>query len=514
MLRAASLAVVALMASPVCVVRPAMAATCEDLAATSLPATTITMARTVAAGAFTLPLIANPGAPPAAPAPNAFGDLPAFCRVAATLTPTNDSDIKIEVWLPASGWNGKFMAVGNGGWAGTISYPAMAQALRRGYATSSTDTGHVGGNATFVPGHPEKLVDYAYRSEHEMTLKAKLLIQAFYGAVEKVAYWNGCSTGGKQALTEAQRYPQDYDGIIAGAPANYMIHLHLWSLWVGQATHKDAESMIPPAKYPAIHKAVLDVCDVLDGVKDGLLEDPRRCHFDPQTIACQGADGPDCLTAPQVAAARQIYSPAINPRTKKLIFPPLEPGSELLWNFLAGPQIFSVPSDTFKYVIFNNPDWDYKTLNFDKDVEFADKADGGLNNAINPNLKPFFAHGGKLLMYHGWADQLIAPENSINYYQSVQAKLGGATKISDDMRLFMVPGMTHCGGGEGPDVFDTVGAIEQWVEKGVAPTQIIASHSTAGKVDRTRPLCPYPQVAKYEGAGSTDDAANFVCAAP
>ena len=345
-----------------------------------------------------------------------------------------------------------------------------------------------------------------------MTLKAKALIQAFYGKSQKLSYWNGCSTGGKQGLTEAQRYPQDYDGIIAGAPANFMIHLHVWSLWVAQATHKDAQSMIPPEKYPAIHKAVLDACDAKDGVRDGLLEDPRLCRFDPQTIECKAGDGPACLTAPQVAAARQIYSPAVNPRTKKLIFPPLEPGSELQWNILAGPQALSIATDTFKYIVFNKPDWDYKTLNFDRDVKFADKVDHGLNNAINPKLKPFFGHGGKLLMYHGWADPNIAPENSINYYESVQAKVGAA-KAAGEMRLFMVPGMTHCGGGEGPNVFDSLSALEQWVEKGIAPAQMIASHITPGKADRTRPLCPYPQVAKYKGTGSIDDAVNFTCAA-
>ena len=227
------------------------------------------------------------------------------------------------------------------------------------------------------------------------------------------------------------------------------------------------------------------------------------------------ADGPACLTAAQASAAEQIYAPATNPRTKQMIFPPLEPGSELLWNFLAGAQVFSVPTDTFKYVIFDNPNWDYNSLNFDKDVAYADHVDHGLNNAINPDLRPFFGHGGKLLMYHGWADQLIAPENSINYYESVAKKLGGAAKTADEMRLFMVPGMTHCGGGEGPNVFNAVGAMENWVERGTAPTQLIASHANvAGTVERTRPLCPYPQTAKYSGSGSIDDAMNFVCAAP
>jgi feruloyl esterase len=478
---------------------PAIAASCDSLASLALPDTTITKVESIADG----------GA-----APQGLKNLPAFCRVAATLMPSTDSDIKIEVWLPASGWNGKYEAVGNGGWSGAISYSAMGEALRRGYATSSTDTGHAGGSASFALGHPEKLIDYAYRSEHEMTVKAKAIIAAFYGNAPKLSYWNGCSAGGKQALKEAQKFPADFDGIIAGAPGNNWTGRATYSMWVAQAVHKDEAAYIPPEKYPLIHNAVVEKCDALDGVKDGILEDPTRCQFDPKVLECKGADGPACLTAPQVEAARKIYSGAINPRTKQQIFPGLEPGSELDWNVLASPKPFGIGDDFFKYVVFKDPSWDYKTLNFDSDIALAAKTDNGLINATDPNLKAYFAHSGKLLQYHGWSDWQISPLNSVNYYQSVLETMGGASKVQDSYRLFMAPGMGHCGGSEGPNNFDMLGALEQWAEKGKPPAQIVASRIKNGKVERTRPLCPYPQIAKYKGTGSTDDTANFACALP
>src|SRR5947208_4555408 len=259
---------------------------CEKLASLALPNTTITVAQSVAAGEF------KPPAGPAVP----FENLPAFCRVAATLTPSKDSDIKIEVWLPVSGWNGKFQAVGNGGWSGAVSLGALASAVRRGYAAASTDTGHSGGSASFALGHPEKLVDFAWRAVHEMTVQAKAIVSAYYGSGPKFSYWNGCSSGGKQGLKEAQRFPKDYDGIIAGAPANYWTHLMAGDLWPAHATHKDPASYIPPEKYQLIHRAALEACDALDGVKDGLLEDPTRCNFDAKTLLCAGEDTSACLT--------------------------------------------------------------------------------------------------------------------------------------------------------------------------------------------------------------------------
>ena len=449
------------------------------------------------------------------PSPVSPKSLPAFCRVAATLRPSKDSDIKIEVWLPAEGWNGKFQGVGNGAWVGAIIYPALMSALQKGYATAGTDTGHSGGpmDGSFALGHPEKVVDFGYRAVHEMTVKAKAIIAAFYQKGPQYSYWNGCSSGGKQGLKEAQRFPNDYDGIIAGAPANYWTHLTAATVWVGAATHKDEASFIPPAKYRMMHDAAIRSCDAVDGLKDGLIDDPRRCHFDPKVLECPGADAPTCLTAPQVEAAKKIYGPVTNPRTGEAIFPGLEPGSELGWGLLAGGKEPSeIGMAEFRNIVYHDPNWDWRTFDFDKGVALADKVDQNTITANDPNLKPFFAHGGKLLMYHGWTDPLIAPENSINYYTSVLDKMGGASKASSSIRLFMVPGMDHCGGGEGPNSFDSMSVIEHWVEQGNPPAQIVASHLAGGQVDRTRPLCTYPQVARYKGSGSIDEAANFICA--
>jgi feruloyl esterase len=475
---------------------PALAALaqdpCERLKSLSLPHTTVTATDSMPAQ----------------------GAVPAHCRVAATLRPSSDSDIGIEVRLPTANWNGNYEAVGNGGWAGTINEAEMAAALQRGYATSSTDTGHHTPGASFALGHPEKLIDFGYRSEHEMTVTAKAIIAAFYAAGPKLSYFVGCSSGGRQALMEAQRYPDDYDGIAAGAATNNWNNMMFGRIWVAQATLEDAASYIPPAKYPVIHKAVMEACDALDGVKDGVLEDPTRCHFDPGALACKSADGPACLTGPQVAAARKIYTPARNSRTGTQIFPAMERGSELVWATLAGgPKPIALADDYFKYVVFENPNWDFKTLNFDSDFAKAQKRDGGTLSATNPDLRPFFSHGGKLIQYHGWTDQQVMPRNSIDYYRSVVREMGDAAKTADSYRLFMAPGMNHCGGGEGPNKFDVLGALAQWVENGKAPGSILASRNQ-GSVSRTRPLCPYPQVAVYKGTGSTDDAANFACKTP
>jgi feruloyl esterase len=481
-------------------------ATCESLAGLSLPDTTIAKAETVAAGAF-----APPNMPPAQQAN--FKRSPAFCRVAAEIKPTPDSDIKIEVWMPVENWNGKFMGVGNGGWSGAIVYPALGMALNHGYAAASTNTGHDGTDATFALGHPEKLIDFGYRAVHEMTLKGKAITEAFYSKAPARSYWNGCSSGGKQGLKEAQKFPMDYDGIVAGAPANYWTHLMTGDLWPAVVTHKDPAAALAQADLTVLHKAALQACDNLDGVKDGLIEDPTRCHFDPGTLLCKGSQTEGCLMAPQVEAARKIYAGATNPRTGKSIFPGMTPGSELVWPALAGQTPFGIPVSHFQYVVFKDPKWDYLTLNFDKDVELADKLDNGLLNATDPDLKAFFGHGGKLLMYHGWNDQLITPLNSVNYYNSVVRKMGGAAKVSNSYRLFMAPGMNHCGGGDGPARIDVFTAIDEWVSNGKAPEQMLAEHVAGNKVDRSRPLCPYPLVAKYKGSGSIDEAANFTCAA-
>jgi feruloyl esterase len=491
--------------------RPASAATCEALASLMLPEATVTLAQPVAAGAFTPP--GGQGGRGGAQAQSAFATLPAFCRVAATLTPTPHSDIKVEVWLPEANWNGRFMGVGNGGWTGSINYGAMSDALRRGYATASTDTGHVGGSASFALEHPEKLVDFGSRSVHVMTVAAKRVVAGRYDRGPEQSYWNGCSAGGRQGLKAAQMFPADYDGVIAGAPAVDWIGRAAQSLRVNQAMHRTEDSYIPPEKYRVIHEAVLAACDALDGVTDGVLENPGRCAFDPAVLQCKGEDDGSCLTAAQVEAARAVYAATVNPQTGREIAG-LAPGSELGWATWGGPRPLSISLDHFRYVVFGDPDWDPQQFDFDRHLVLAEERDRGTINALDANLRPFFERGGKVLQYHGWSDPQIAAGNSIAYYTSVMKELGGAAALDDSYRLFMVPGMAHCGGGTGPNTFDMVSALEQWVERGIAPDRIVASRLRDGTVERTRPLCPYPQVAAYTGSGSTDEAANFVCRAP
>jgi feruloyl esterase len=425
------------------------------------------------------------------------------CRVDAVLTPSSDSHIEIEVLLPLAGWNGNFQAAGNGGWAGSINTAEMTAALREGYATASTDTGHKSPatpGGSFALGHPEKLIDYGHRAVHEMTVKAKAIIAAFYGEPARLSYWNSCSNGGREGLMEAQRYPADYDGIVAGAPAANWSGRALQSIWVAQALHRDPASYIPPAKYPAIHAAVLAACDALDGVKDGVLQDPTRCKFDPAVLRCSGVDGPGCLTGPQVEAARKIYE-------NHGAYPGLEPGSELGWATYGGAQPFAIGESYFRHVIYGDPQWDYRTLDFSDIARYRN----AVTDALDPDLKPFFAHGGKLIQYHGWSDPQIPPRHSVDYYRSVVAEMGN---VDSSYRLFMVPGMQHCGGGNGPNQFHALAALERWRESGIAPDQIPAAHVTNNRVDITRPLCPYPRVAHYKGAGSTNDAANFTCELP
>lgn len=481
------------------------ARSCETLASLALPGVNVTLAQAVPAGTFTLPGQAT------AAQQEALAKLPALCRVAATLRPSSDSDIKIEVWMPATGWNRKLVSVGNGGWSGAIGYGAMLTAIARGYATASTDTGHTGSSASFALGHPEKLTDFGYRAVHEMTVTAKKMVAAFYEEGLTRAYWSGCSAGGRQGLKEAQQFPEDYDAIVAGAPALDWTGRAAQSMRVGQAVHKDPADTFGREQFSLIHDAVLAQCDAADAVKDGVLENPRSCRFDPQVLLCTGTNPARCLTAAQVAIARTIYSAAPNPRTGRQITA-LEPGSELGWATWAGPQPFAIGQDHFRYVVFKDPSWDSRRFDFDRDIALAETADNGTINALDANLKPFFDRGGKLLQYHGWSDPQISPGNSVQYYQRVLQGPAAAAAASS-YRLFMVPGMAHCGGGEGPNSFDAIGALDQWVERGAPPDRIVASLVRDGKVVRTRPLCPFPQMAAYSGSGSTDDAASFACQA-
>jgi len=483
---------------------------CESLARLMVGAATVTSAKRVPAGAFMPPIApGGRGTPPAAA--KAYAALPSFCRVQATATPTSDSDIRIEVWLPTSGWNGKFQAVGNGGWAGTISYAALAAAVAGGYAGASTDTGHATAGSDFAIGHPEKLVDYAYRAVHEMSVQAKGVINAYYGSAPRLSFWNGCSTGGRQGIAEASKYPEDFDAIVAGASPDPSARLHALRVAANLMVNRTADSYIPPEKYPVIHQAVLDACDTLDGVKDGVLENPTRCRFDPKVLECKGPDGPACLTAAQVETAKALYSEVKHPSTGHVLYPPLlQPGSELLWGTLAGREPYGNAIEGVK-VALNDPKWDWRRFNAATDIDRTER-DGAVINTASPNLKPFFDRGGKLLMYHGWSDQQVPSMSSITYFNRVVETVGKQA-VGKSIQLYMVPGMTHCSGGPGTDTFDKMAAIEQWLATGSAPSAIVASHVTAGSVEYTRPLCPYPQVARYKGTGSTDSAENFACVA-
>jgi feruloyl esterase len=483
---------------------PQTGTSCATLSGLTLPNTTITLAQVVEAGNYT---------PPTGAAAEPGVALPAFCRVAATLKPTQDSDIKIEVWMPASGWNGKYQAVGNGAFSGAIAYPAMVRALQRGYATSSTDTGHAGGSASFALGHPEKVIDFGWRAVHEMTVTSKKVVAAYYEAAPKFSYWNGCSAGGRQAMKEAQRFPADFDGIIAGSPGLDWTGRAAQALRVAKTLEKSESARLSPVETQTLHRAVVQACDGMDGVKDGLIENPARCTFDPAVLQCKGSDEAACLTPAQIETARLMYSPAVNPRTKREITG-LAPGSELGWTSMGWTASARATGlDQFRFIVFNDPGWDIQKFNFDSDIVRAEETDADTINALDPNLKPFIDRGGKLIQYHGWSDPQISPGNSTQYYTRVLEALGDADRIRNAYRLFMAPGMAHCGGGEGPNAFDMLAALEQWVEHGKAPDQIVASHATNGVVDRTRPLCPFPQVAVYKGSGSPDEAASFACKA-
>ena len=471
---------------------------CERIVSLKLAGATITAADTIAAGEYKTQ---EP--------PNTIVNVPAFCRVAATLHPTADSSIGVEVWLPQD-WNGKYQAVGGGGWAGNISYTAMAAALVEGYATSSTDTGHKGGDAKFAPGHPEKILDYAYRAVHEMTVHAKALIKERYGRAPRLSYWNGCSTGGRQGLQEAQRYPEDFDAIVAGAPANSMLRLGAWDMQAALTVQKDQAHLIPAGKLVTLHAAVVAACDELDGIKDGLLSNPKACRFDPQTLLCKGPDSASCLTSPQIESVRAMYSPA-RKKDGTLVYPGMPRGGENAWTRMSNPNPFPISQSTYQYALHEDPAWDWRTFNLNREVADADEKLGPID-AVNPDLSAFRDRGGKLLMYHGWADQLISAENSINYRANVEAKLGG--NQDNWFRFYMVPGMQHCRGGEGPNQFNVMGALERWKELSEPLAQILATHVTNSVVDRTRLLCPYPQMAVYSGLGSINDAANFSCKAP
>lgn len=441
--------------------------------------------------------------------------LPTFCRVVGVAKPTPDSAIGFEVWLPPkAAWNGKFEGVGTHAFQGAVSFDAMAAALKRGYATASTDTGHIKDDLSFADNHPEKVVDWGYRAVHVTTDIAKLMIRNFEGRFASLSYFQGCDTGGHQALMEAQRYPDDYDGIIAGNPAADRTNEIVGYLGVWLATHdRNGAEQLPAAKLPLVTRAAVAACDSIDGVKDGAIDDPRRCKFDPAILTCKGAETDECLTEAQVAALKSVYAGTRNPRTGAVIFPGWPVGSEGWgpgggWgSMVASKEPRRV--DFFRYFVFHYANWDWRSLDFDRDVANIN-AKLGFLNANNPDMRAFAGKGGKLLIYTGWADPILPAEDVTRYYKAVGKAMGTKARTGFS-RLFMVPGMGHCSGGPGPTSFDMLAAMEAWVERGRAPERIPAAHIEDKAVIRTRPLCPYPQVARWTGHGSSDEAANFSC---
>ena len=491
-------------------VSPAMAASCESLTNLKLPETAVTAAVTPNDLGGVDPL---------------FGEYivhDRFCRVSGTIAPA----IKFEVWLPEPRvWNGKLQGVGNGGVAGSIAIGSLVTALQRGYAGVSSNLGHEGGpiDFDFAIGHPELVSDWGHRATHEMTIAAKAIVAAYYDRQPDRSYFTGCSGGGRQGLMEAQRYPADYDGIVAGDPTADFTRLTLGGrLWEAIATLKDPARYIPAGKIPIIAAATAAACDALDGVKDGVIDDPRQCKFDPATIQCKSGDAADCLTERQVTALKAIYAGSTDSAGKR-IFPGYMPGGEMGpmgWaTYVSGaaPKKASqllYGGNFARFMVMEKPDYDPLTFDYDRDMPKAIAKLSKTIDATDPDLAAFKARGGKLIQYHGWSDPGVSPLSSVNYYERVTERLRGDP--SGFYRLFMVPGMQHCVGGPGPDHFDALAALEQWVEHNKAPDSIVATHLTNGQTERTRtrPLCPYPKVAKWNGKGSSDDAANFACAEP
>jgi len=460
-------------------------------------------------------------------------NLPAFCRVAGRLTPTADSDIGFELWMPpVDAWNGKTLVVGNGGYVGTIRYDELEPGLRRGYAVISSDSGHadVAGyrqeTLDWGVGHPDKIADWAYRSVHAAAVASRALVKTFAQREATHAYYFGCSTGGGQGVAAAQRYPDDFDGIIAGAPGNNRTALNEGFLWMATQNLKTKAGYIPPAKLPAINRAAVAACDAQDGVVDGLIGNPAQCRFDPKVMQCKGnADGNDCLTSAQVDTLKRLYAGARNPRTKAQIYPGWPAGSESGylggWGYaIEGPQAFR--TGFFRDWVFQDANWDWRSFDWDRDVATVKARVGALTDSVDPNLNAFQKRGGKLIMYHGLADPIGNAYDTVQYYNAVSKSVANTPEFA---RLFLSPGMGHCRGGVGPNTFDAIGALENWVEKGQAPNQLLAAAhglesktgglATAAQVTegatRTRPLCAYPKQAKYKGSGSIDEASNFVC---
>jgi feruloyl esterase len=511
----------AMMSSAAFAPTASFAATCESLMSAHVASTTITAAQSIPVGNYVAPDGTN------------VGTMPAFCRVAATVSTQPTEAVKIEIWMPASGWNGKYEAQGSGGFGGAINYSALAAPVNAGFAAATTDTGHEGGAEGAIGAplpwaqNPVSLFDWGHTSIHLMTVAAKDIIKQFYKTEARFSYYSGCSTGGAEAMEEAEFYPEDFDGLWAGSPGMDYSHLMESFLWGGLPSAQNPAANLPRSALTLLNNAVLNACASSKAVStDTWLNDPRDCNYDPSPLLCKAGQSPStCLSAPQVAAAKHLYSLVTNPRTGLKLYPGFARGSEGQWSFIQGILISFFAQPLLANTVFNNPNWDWKTFNYDSDARLVDQVLSPRINATNPDLSKLRQLGHKLIMTQGWIDAFNAQTLPIEYYDNVvlSNKSGddrddhnARQKTSDYFRLFMVPGMSHCGlfGGPGPQVFDAVAALEQWVEHGIKPDTMLATAYVNGNpsqgVAMTRPLCPYPKIAKYR-AGDPAQAASFKC---
>lgn len=501
-------------------ISPTLAADCSTLTTLALENGRVTAATLVAAGKFTPP--GAPGGPPPGVAGGQYANLPAFCRVQATLQPTPDSDIKVEVWLPLEGWNGKYVGIGNGVWAGQLSLSQLAAPLARGFAAATTDTGHSGSGLTaeWAVGHPEKLVDFGHRAVHLMTVTAKAAITAFYEKPQTLSFWDSCSTGGRQGLMSAYRYPDDYDAISAMAPANPMTDLMTQSMWASWVNKRAAGAQLDPGKLALVHQGVLNQCDAVDGLKDGVIGRPDACSFEPQALVCAAGNTENCLSAPQADAMQALYD-GVRGNDGTQLLPGWPRGAEMqLTALVMGPTPFPVAMDYFQKLVHGSEAaWDWTKMDYSAESLTARNYGADVLDVPAAGLAPFFARGGKLLLSHGWNDGLIPANNTLKFYGALSTGLDAKTQ-EQQLRLFMVPGMEHCAGGEGPNSFDTLGTLDAWAASNKAPELIVATRMNSPNPNApqlppmSRPLCAYPQVARHDGTGDTAVAASFSCQLP
>lgn len=478
------------------------AAPCEALMGLKLPGVSITQAVSMAAAA----------------------PLPAYCKILGSAHPTADSDIRFEVAIPDT-WNGRYLQVGNGGFAGVIPERAFLPGLAQGYAVAGTDDGHqstINTDASWALNHPEKQIDFGYRALKETTDAAKAIIQTYKGTSPRFSYFQGCSDGGREALMEVQRFPRDFDGIIAGDPANHWTHLLAGAAWDHQALTATRGSYLPLEKLKLVEAEAVRQC----GDRDGIIEDPMACRFRPEKLKCRTGDMASCLTGEQLAALHKIYDGPRNPRTGEKIIAGFSPGGEGEVNgwsrWITGPSadgkqalIYQFGSNFFRYVVKAAPDFDLRQLNFDSDVAAGDARFGPVFNSYDPDLTAFRNRGGKLIQYHGWADPAIPALDSVDYWRLVQRKMG---PTGDFYRLFLAPGMLHCGGGPGPNAIAALPAIADWVEHNKPPEALVATKyrgdDPTGPIERQRPLCAFPAKAQWDGKGDRNSLASFRCVAP